>query len=291
MSSREKAILAIVFSAILGGGNAVFSKLGLKEIPSLLFIFLRFVLSSLILVPFILKEKVKFDKNLVKLVLISFLATINIFLFVFGVKRTSANIATMIYTSTPIIVTILSYLIFKEKINLKKGLGILLGFLGTIYIILLPVLGNKTQMIQGDIVGNIAIFIGAICFSLYAIFSKDFPKHYSPRFVSLIFFLCTIVASLPLAILDIWQKPLWWQISLEGWVGLFYVGIFGAVGLYILFQYAIKYGSPLIASLNSYLQPITGMIWAAAILGEKITLGFVVGALMTITGVWLVTKN
>ncbi|MBI3385301.1 DMT family transporter [Candidatus Gottesmanbacteria bacterium] len=290
MKNRQKALFAILLSGILGGGNAVFNKLGLKEIPSFLFIFLRFLITAIMLWPFFSKKLLKLNSNLRNLFLISVLPVINIILFAYGVQRTSANIATIIYTSTPITVAILSGIILKETFKAKRIAGVIFGFFGTGLIILLPIFEKKAAL-QSDLLGNSAIFLGMIFFSFYNVLSKKFHDQYSPVFITFIFAVTAMLMTFLFAGKDLMSPAIWQKVTFSGWIGLLYVGVFGSIALYLLFQYAVKYGTPLIGSMNSYLQPISGVIWAALILGEKVTPIFIVGSLITIVGVYLVTAK
>ena len=71
----------------------------------------------------------------------------------------------------------------------------------------------------------------------------------------------------------------------------FYVGIFGGAVYYLLYQYAIKHGTPLIASMTMYLQPTATFLWAFFLLSERLTIGIVIGGLLAIGGAWMVTRE
>lgn len=219
MVNRQKAILAILLSGLLGGGNAVFSKLGLKEIPSFLFIFLRFLITALILWPLFPKKMLRVNPSLKQLLIISILPVINILLFVYGVQRTSANIATMVYTSTPITVAILSSIILKETFKVKQVVGIVIGFLGTAIIVLLPMI-DKKAVLQTDIIGNLAIFLGMIFFSLYNVLSKKFHEEYSPIFITFIFAVTAMLISFIFTWQDLISSSIWQNFTISAWTSL-----------------------------------------------------------------------
>lgn len=291
-SQKYIALLLIVVAAIAGGGVASLAKIALREIPPLTFTFFRFLSVGIFLIPAFLSKKQKIKlKDLKNLVLVSFLATSNVTFFVLGVERTTATIAQMLYAAVPIIAGIFSYLLLKEKITIKKLVGVLLGFFGVLTIILLPVIGENS-VFNGNLIGNLLIFIAVSSFSLYTVLSKRYQKKYTPLTLTVIFIITTICIQAFLAPTELKSNPNWWRkVSLTGVLGLAYVGIIGTGFYYLLYQYTIKKATPVIASMILYLQPIFSFIWAFFLLRERLTFGFIVGSMLAFIGAGLVTSS
>ena len=93
-----------------------------------------------------------------------------------------------------------------------------------------------------------------------------------------------------MAINELFRYPNWPSlITLPSILSVIYVGIFGGGIYYLLYQFAIKHGSPLIASLTMFLQPAATYFWAAILLDEKLTWTILLGGLLTIAGAYLTT--
>lgn len=290
MDGRYLALLAIIFAALAGAGNPVFSKISLEEIPPLSFIFIRFFLALLFIFPLFLREKPKFDKDILKVALISLFSTANIVLFVFGIRLTTATGAQMIYSFVPIMTAIIAYFLIKEYFTSRKIKGIFLGFLGTMLIVLLPLIGQPSPL-KGNFLGNLLILAGATLYSFYPVFSKKLQARYSPTYLTFVFLAVTTIVHLFLFPIELVTHPHWFQaVSLNSWLALLYVAVFGTIVFYLLTQYAIKHGSAVIGATILYLQPIATFGWAAVLLGEKLTSGLVIGGLMVLTGAYLVTQ-
>lgn len=290
ISKSYKPVFLIFLAALVGGGVGAFAKISLQEIPPLSFTLLRFILATLILLPFVVKRKEFHFNNFKKIVAVSLLATANVTLFIFGVGRTTATISQMLYAGVPLIAGIFSFMLLKEKIYPRKLLGILIGFIGVLVIVLLPVLG-KGVAFNGDLLGNLIIFVAVCSFALYSVLSKQFQKKYTPLELTMFFVLTTTLIQLLLAPLDLVQHQNWWgEISLKSILGVAYVGILGTGVYYLIYQYAIKNSTPIIASMILYLQPIFAFLWASILLGEKITPEFMLGAVLAFVGVALVTN-
>lgn len=287
--SLKLAIIAVLIASVVGGGNSVFVKIALSEIPVFSLNFLRFLLSFLLILPLFLREKRKINKDIFRIILFSLLPVINITLFAFGVKLTTATIAQTLYSTVPIIAGILSFLILKEKIGGGKIVGIVAGFIGALVLVFLPVIGTPS-VFNGDLTGNLLIVLAVLSFSAYTVLSKPLHKKYSPIFLTTCFMFTSVVVSFFLSLSD-FDKPWWMGVSWVGVSSLLYLSVFGTVAYYIIYQYAIKHGTPLIASTVLYLQPIVAFVLAFTLLGEGLTLGFIIGAVLILLGTWKVTVS
>lgn len=289
MTDRNKAILIIVIGSLIGGAVSSVTKIGLLQIPPFSFSFLRFFIASIFVLPFFLKAKVKFDKAFLSLIAVSILPVANISFFVVGVKSTTASIGQMLYTGSPILVGIISFLILKNKLSAKRWLFIVIGLMGVIEVILLPLL-QKNSLFAGDLKGNILISIGVILYSFYMVLSKQYQKKYSPVIITAVFFFLSTIVFLILSFIEFNSTQTWYRhLSQSSIYAVLYVSIFATVGSYVLNQYVIKYSSPIIASLGFYLVPILAYFSAFILLGENLTAGLIVGTIIVFTSVGLIS--
>ncbi len=287
MSDKTKAIIVILVGAFISGAISSVTKIGLLKIPPFSFSFVRFLISSLCLLPFLTHFKIKLDRNFLLLVIVSILPVLNIVFFVLGVRTTTASISQMLYAGTPILVGILSYFIIKQRLSLKRWLYIFLGLVGVLYVILIPLISRKS-LYSGDLTGNLLITLGVIIYSFYVVYSKKFQTKYSPVVITAVFiFLSTLIFFL-LSVTEINNQ--WWNhLSPSSVYALIYISIFGTVLSYILGQYAIKFGGPVIASLTLYLQPIFAYISAYFLLGEKLTMELAAGTVIVFISIFLLS--
>lgn len=280
MTNQTKAFLAVLGAAILGSGSVIYSKIGLREIPPFSFMFLRFLIASLLILPFYFKNPLPLRQIWLP-ILISLFSSANIFLFAFGIRLTTATISQIIYSLVPIFVAILAHFLVKERFTQQKIVGILLGFLGLIFIFGLP----------QTITGNVLLLIGAFLYSFYPVLSKKIQVKYSPWHLMTIFIFTTAVLAGLLSLIELDQAKIWLTTASKlTWFSLFFVAIIGSIIYYWLTQVAIKLGSAVVGSMILYLQPVTTFLWAAALLGEKLTWMVVIGGLLTIGGAYLTTK-
>lgn len=288
-TSHNLSFLALLLASIFWGIVPVVAKLTLRTIPPFSLQLLRFTLASILILPFFLKAKKNLKGNLLKLTLFSLLPFLNVTLFILGIRLTTATTSTVLYASTPPLIAFFSCLLFKEKISLVKIIGVLLGFIGVLTIILLPIIGGEGNKI-GDIKGNAILLLGVFCFAFYTIFSKFILKKHSPIVTTTLFFFITTLLSLPLSGFELINNANWVrEVSLQALLGVFYLGVFATVGSYFLYQWGVQHSSPIEASITFYVQPIVGSLAAVLVLQEKLTILFLVGAAITLSGVFLTT--
>lgn len=292
LSSNTKALYAVIGATVVGGGLAVFGKIGLQVVPPFAFTFLRFVIGAIFLIPFIGKLKNLNRKKFIELFLLSLLSTTNMFLFSFGVRLTTATIAQLLYAFVPIVVGILSIWFLNRRLKVVQIVGIVVGLVGMLFLIFKPLIGNIV-FVSGSGLGNLLIATGTILYSLYLIYSKKLQKRYSPVTLTAAFIGTTLIASALMAFFENISDTQWINnLNLMTYISLLYVGVLGTGVFYFLNQYAVKHGGPLAAAVIQYTTPPATLIWAMILLQEKITLEFIIGAILAYLGAWLVaTKN
>lgn len=283
----HKAFLAVVVAAILGGALPVFVKIGVEVFPPFTYTLIRFTIAGLCMISIFIKDIPRVKGSLLKIIGLSLLPTLNVVLFAFGIKHTTAIIGQTLYASVPLFVALLSFFILAEKLTTYKIIGLITGFIGVGLIINFQNLFTD-QTLRGEMVGNIIILTAVISYCFYQIFSKKLSKNYKPVHLTMFFFMTAIVSQSFLSTTELSKIPQWsQQLSLYIVGTVLYVGIVGTAIYYYLNQYAIKVGSPTIASLTLYLQPVFTFVWASLLLGEQLTIPFVVGSGLVFLGVWL----
>ncbi len=289
MNDKTKAILIIFIGSLIAGAVSPVTKIGLIRIPPFSFSFIRFLISSICLLPFFFNSKIKINEDFRNLLLISLLPILNIALFVLGVKVTTASIAQMLYAATPILTGISAFYLFKDRMQAKKWLSIVIGLIGVALVIFLPLI-QKNSLYSGNLQGNILISLGVIVYSIYVVLSKKYQKIYSPLFITSVFIFLGTIVFLLLSLWELKTSSDWlFQLKTQSVYAILYVSIFGTVLSYLLGQYAIKFGGPVLASLAFYLQPIFAYGVSYMLLGEQLTVGLLVGTILVFISIALTT--
>ena len=289
MSDKQKAIIFTLLAAVLGGLTSTVTKIGLIGIPPLSFAFIRFLVAGIAILPFLFGRN--FLKDVKRLIPFSLLGTVNIIFFILGVKTTTATIGQLLYAGVPLATAIFIFVLFRDRITSRKGIGIVIGFAGVVTVVLLPVI-EKGTMFSGNLFGNLLITVGVISYSLYMAYSKKLLKSFSPFILTAAFIYVTCIVLFPLFLTDFVSYPDWWHnITLSGVLALGYIAIISTIVTNTLTQYAIRHGGSILASMQFYLLPIFAYISAFLFLGEQLIPGLIVGGSMALLGVYITTKK
>jgi len=302
-SRRNKAYLSLLITAAIWGIAGPVIKHTLQFIPLFTFLFWRFLLASIIFLPFLIwraKKEKETLRSLLPIIPIGFLGIPLCLTFVFlGFERTTALDGTILSALAPIFIVLAGVFFLKERVTKLETLGLVIAIAGSIVMISQPIL-EGSAFAQKNLLGNLLIILSDIVWTVYIIASKKEFKKHSPFVITAVSFITGLVAILPfalyeqLAIVD-WQKsvllymspqPLFW-LNPAGLWGLLYMVIFSSIIGYFAFESGLKSIEASEASLFAYLQPIFAAPAAVFWLGERITLPFLIGAGIIALGVFL----
>ena len=211
----------------------------------------------------------------------------NMLTFFKGLSYTSPISASVIMVTTPIIVLILSAIIMKERMLKRKVFGIILGLVGTAFLILYgKSIGNATNAS----LGNFLVFANAVSYGFYLIIVKKLMDKYSAfTFVKWIY-LFGFLMVLPFGYQDLQGLDIASIPEAIGWkIG--FVVIFSTFLTYLLNLLSMKELKPTTVAVFIYLQPLFATVFAIGLGKDSLTLVKIISALLIFVGVYLVTQQ
>jgi drug/metabolite transporter (DMT)-like permease len=186
--------------------------------------------------------------------------------------------------STPLLITIISLFVLKERMSLKKALGLALGIGGAT---LLMSAGKEITVTGNSALGDLLIFLNAASYAVYLVIIKPLMVRYRPiiviRWVFLFGFLFTLPFSLPQFLAIKW--------TLFGWgdyLAVAFIVVCVTFFTYLWNVYALQHLSPATAGAYIYLQPIFAAIISILVTGEELTWVKLVATLLIFSGVYFV---
>lgn len=292
MQSSTIALLSILGASFFFALPPIVTKLLYHSFEPIPLAFLRFLIASIFMFPIFLAQKNRdpLFKSVKVIAPYTIFSTINILFFYLGIAKTTADSSAIIYSDVPLVTAIISYFLIHERLSQKKKIGILLGLFGVALIAILPLFqkGIKT----GDFTGNILILVATLSWATYGITSKKIiQKGFSPITISMVSFLVSTIAFFITSIFISRKDFITPIFDGNNLILLLLLGGIITVGSYVLMQWALKHTSATIVSLNQYIQPIFTISLATVILGEKLTLEFIFGALLVLLGVFIATNS
>jgi len=211
----------------------------------------------------------------------------NMLTFFKGLSYTSPISASVIMVTTPIIVLVLSAIIMKERMLKRKIFGIILGLVGTAFLILYgKSIGNATNAS----LGNFLVFANAVSYGFYLIIVKKLMDKYSAfTFVKWIY-LFGFLMVLPFGYQDLQGVDIASIPEAIGWkIG--FVVIFSTFLTYLLNLLSMKELKPTTVAVFIYLQPLFATVFAIGLGKDALTLVKIISALLIFVGVYLVTQQ
>ena len=293
MSKRYLALIAAFLATSIYGINHTLAKEIMPiYIGSSGFIMLRLLGATLIfwlISLFTPYEKIE-KRDFLKIIFAAVLGMcINMLAFFRGLELSTPINSGVIITLSPILVLILSYFFLKEKVTLKKILGIIIGFSGAVFLILNT---SKTGMNAPNIpLGNSFFLLNALAFAGYLIVVKPLTSKYNIFTIMKWLFLIGLILSAPITYNQFvevnWLELPWFAIWRMAYV------VIGTTFLTYLFNiYALKTLSPTTVGSFIYLQPIITIVFALITANDTLDSIKLLSCLIIFIGVYLVSvKN
>ena len=205
----------------------------------------------------------------------------------FGLANTSPIDGSIISTSTPLIVLILSAAVGLELLSKVKVVGLLLGMAGAIAII---VSSNNNSHESSSIEGNLLILTSACVSAAYMVWFKQLVGKY--RITTLLRWIyCTsAIVMLPIGAHDIFATDIAIMDTKIILASLF-VLIVPTYLPNLLLNYSLRVVAPTTTSIYAYIQPVVAIALAVAMGLDKPHLDTLIFAIIIFIGVGMVISG
>lgn len=212
---------------------------------------------------------------------------LNMLAFFKGLSLTSPISASVLMVSTPIIVLVLSAIILKERMLKRMVFGIILGLIGTAFLILY---GKSSGSTSNPTLGNFLVFVNATSYGLYLVIVKKLMEKYNPFNFAKWIYLIGFIMVLPFGWSQ-FQVVDWTSMPMDIYWKIGFVVVFSTFGTYMLNLLSMKELKPTTVAVFVYLQPVFATVFAISLGKDELTLVKIVSAVLIFTGVYLVTQK
>jgi len=274
---KNKAIFKYIAALLLFGLNGIVASY--ISLSSYEIVFTRTLIGSLflVLIFFFTRQKMQFwkDKLHFLYLAISGIAMGTSWMFLFeAYAQIGVSIATLAYYCGPVIVMILSPLIFKEKMSAAKLIGFLAVLVGMLCV-------NGRALLQGSVSwGLIFGIFSAVAYAFMVIFNKkalSITGLENPMWQLVISFL-TVAIFLSL------KQGFSINVASENLFSILFLGIVNTgIGCYFYFSSIGDLPVQTVA-IGGYLEPLSALFFSAAFLGEVLGFVQIVGAVLILGG-------
>ena len=284
-------LAALLCHVLLSAGTFIVAKIALREFDPMALAQLRFGLAGVGLFALLLARgqlspaRIRgLGGALAVLGLVG--TTLNQGLFLAGLSRSTPAHGALLYAATPIVVLCLALLRRQERASPRRVLGVALAFLGVSYLLL----GKGLTFDQRWIVGDALVFLAVIAWAIYTTRGKELIARLGPLTVTAWATLFGTLFFLPLGVPALARQD-WSRITPAGWWCLAYIAVFTSVVAYLIWGWALSRIEATRVAVFTNLQPIATALLAWGVLGERLTVHFLVATAAVLTGVWLADRG
>lgn len=280
--SNAEWVMVLALS-VIWGGSFLFIGIAVKEVPVFTIVAARVVIAALALHIVLRVSGIPFPLTAPALLAFLGMGLLNNILpfnlIVFGQSQIDSGLASILNATTPIFTMIFAhFLTSDEKIGYRKGIGIVLGFLGVIILF-----SGRDLMSKAAVLGQFACIAASMSYGFAGIFGRRFAAlKIQPVTMAAGQLTMSALLMLPLALIV--ERPFAGPApSLYAIGAIVLMALVSTAGGYVLFFRILSRAGATNVSLVTLLIPCSAILFGSLILGEALGAreigGFVVIAL------------
>lgn len=273
----KKALIKYLCALLLFGLNGIVaSRIAMSSYE---IVFMRTLIGSILLVAIFLIGKGRFhlkeNKRDGLFILLSGIAMGASWMFLYeAYQQIGVGFASLLYYCGPVIVMVLSPLIFKEKLTLAKIIGFVIVMIGIVLV------NGKTAAAGNNAWGLFCGAMSAVMYFFMVTLNKQ-SKQITGMENSVI---QLTVSFLTVAVFVGFKQAFVIHVPGEAWLWILILGIVNTgIGCYLYFSPLAKMPVQTVA-ICGYLEPLSAVVFAALLLGERMTAVQITGAVCIIGG-------
>ena len=204
-----------------------------------------------------------------------------------SLRFTTATNTSLIVCSCPLFAMLIIALFYRsERFSARQVWGSIVALAGMAAVVL-----NGHFVLHLSPLGDTLAFSACLCWALYTLLMKPVMGRYPAMFITRKVFFYGILTILPYYIFvpdmpswDVLMRP---EVALN----LRVLGSVASMLCYLTWSWCMKGLGAVVCTNWVYVNPITTIVAAWLILGEQITMYFLIGSALIITGMYLSSKN
>ena len=285
--------LRLSLAALFWGGTFVAGRLVSLEVGPYTAAFIRFLLATLCLLPFMIKEEgrlpgLTFRQGVAVILLgLTGVFAYNV-LFFSGLKTVEAGRAALIIATNPVLIALFSFLLFGERFHLAKVVGVLCSVTGAVVVISR---GDPSALLQGNLgMGELYLLGCVFSWVIYTLLGKRVMTGLKPLTAVTYSCLVGVLALFPPAIQE-GLFPTLGTVSPVSVIGLLYLAVFGTALGFVWFYRGVYEIGPTRAGQFITLVPVSAVLLGILILGEEPSPSLLGGGALSIAGLILTNRK
>ncbi|EST12554.1 DMT family transporter [Sporolactobacillus laevolacticus] len=258
---NKSALIKLSIAMTIFGSIGFFSRL--SGLPSLELVFVRCISATVFLTAYWLisgkyTRETWQKKEMTAILIGGVFLVLNWIFFFASFEKTAITVAISIYNLAPIIVLIIGWIFFKDRIKLLGILAVVLAFIGTVLIS-----GISINDLSGgkSVVGPFYALAASLLYA-FVIITGKYIKQASPYLVTIIQTFIGVIMLLPFV-----HYSFFMHLTAANWFYSIFTGIVHTGIVYLLFYGSIRsLPTPVISALT-YLDPLVAILLDVLITG------------------------
>ncbi len=207
-------------------------------------------------------------------------------LYTWGARLSLASNLALVTTAVPILTALIAVIVLRERLTRPRVIGFIIAMLGVL--IISDIQWGTLGLLGTYLFGNLLLTAGAVGNAIYVVYSKKLLNHSGPMTVLFWGQALGFIGSLPFLFFEPFKLDSVKMYTLSTWAALIFLGaIFYAYVMVIFYRILVRLDAGQIM-VFAYLQPVFGIISAAILLHESITVNMVIGGLLVVVGTLVV---
>lgn len=288
---RWKTLLAFAIIYFVWGSTFYAIRVGVHEVPPLLFASIRFVIAGSLVYFWALttRERSPSGREWFSILLLAFLIFVVDYGFLFWAEqRVPSGIAAVVLATIPAFMALSEIIILRtQRLTLRLSIALLLGLAGVAVLMSHSILFGSAPI---DSFGAVGLIIGALAWSIASALARKLPLPSSKIMSSgaqmlaggvLLAIVSTARGELPTF------HPR--SVSTGAWIALAYLIFFGSIAGFTAYVWLLHHESPTKVGTYAYVNPVIAVILGYWLGGEPLGPRTILGSLCVIGSVITIT--
>lgn len=285
----RKSSLFLVFPVLFWGISYIAIKIVLDELEPVEMISARFLLAAPTLYLIARFKGLRIWPVAMRghLVFAAAIVFLHFWVMATGMKETSASNTAWILTTAPIFIALLSWGYLKEKFTLSQWGGLALACAG---VFALTYNGNMNNLAWIHTRGDLIVLMSCVTWAIYTVGTRDITAKVDPLVAT--FWMTAIAGAVfvPWTLVTTGYRK-FMHLQGDTVISLLFLGIFCLAIAFWLWSEGLARQTAAEVGVYLYLEPMVTMVGAWIILGERITVWLVIGAVLISIGVYVSEKT
>jgi drug/metabolite transporter (DMT)-like permease len=288
-----KTLLAFAIIYFVWGSTFLAIRVGVHEVPPLLFAAMRFLIAGLVLFGWMIArgERLPTRRQWMSVVLLAFLIfVVDYGLLFWAEQRVPSGIAAVMMATIPVFIALSEILFLRtQRLTVRLTLALLIG-IGGVAVLMSHALNLGDAPL--DTAGAVALIIGSLSWSIASVLTRKLPLPSSKVMSSGAQMLAGgVLLTFAAAAFGEFHNFHPSTVSRGAWFSLLYLIVAGSIIGFTAYVWLIHHESPTKVGTYAYVNPVVAVLIGYLLGGEALGLRTILGTMFVLISVVVITTT